>query len=147
MTLIPHDALILVCDGSRAKLLTNRGRPDAPVLEVVEAWEAPENPPGHAQGSGPRGRVFQSADGRRSAVEAPDLHEAAERRFVQEAADRLVAALKGGNARAVVVAPPRALAVLRARMGPDWTGRVAAEIDKDLTRHSLPDMARILAAG
>lgn len=147
MPLVPHEAVVLVCDGSRAKLLVNRGRPDVPNLEVLEAWEAPDNPASRDQGTGAPGRVFQSADGRRSAVEAPDPHEAAERRFVEDAAERLGRALRDRpDAQAVMVAPPRALSVLREAVSGADARRVVAQVDKDLTRHTLPEMARIIAA-
>lgn len=147
MPLVPHDALVLVCDGSRAKLLVNNGRPEAPSLEVIEAWEAPDNPPSHEQGSGAPGRVFQSADGRRSAVEIADPHDAAERRFVEGAAKRLWLAMQERtSAPAVIVAPPRALSVLREAMNDVFARRVVGQVDKDLTRHTLSDMARIIAA-
>ena len=44
----------------------------------------------------------------------------------------------------VIVAPPRTLAVLRKYMPKNITNQIMAEIDKDLTKHTISDITRIL---
>jgi protein required for attachment to host cells len=137
---------VLVCDGAKALVLANNGSIVQPKLATLEVREQPLAPDRDLSDDRP-GRVFQSADGRRSAVEETDHHDLAEQRFLVELAQRIDQAVAGGETTSlVVVAPPRALGVLRGAFTPGVRGAIRAEIDKDLVKMPIPEIERHLAA-
>jgi protein required for attachment to host cells len=142
---LPHDALVLVGDGRRALVLRNRGTPAAPDLAVEHAWRGPPNPATRDQGTDAPGRGFDPT-GHRSAMEQRDWHDMAEEAFAKDVATALEAlCARGDHAGLVVVAPPRCLADLRQAYGQATRAALLGEIDKDLTRHPVPQIARHLA--
>ncbi len=145
--LVPHDALVLVGDGRRALILRNRGTPAIPELVVEHAWRSPPNPATREHGTDAPGRGF-TPTGHRSAMEQTDWHDIAEDAFAREVATALEnLCARGKQTGLVVVAPPRALADLRDNYGAATRAALVGEIDKDLTRHPLPQIARHLAMG
>jgi len=145
---IAHDTWILVGDGRKALMLRNDGTPQKPSLQVVEVLNDDENPPTHEQGTDRPGRSFQSMSSRRSAVEQTDWHEIAEERFATNVASKLGRAADGNQfEKLILVAPPNTLATLRKKLDAKTTERVVAEIDKDLTKHPVPEIARVLTGG
>jgi protein required for attachment to host cells len=142
---IAHDTWILVGDGRKALMLRNDGTPQKPSLHVVEVLQDDENPPTHEQGTDRPGRSFQSRSTRRSAVEQTDWHEIAEERFAADIASKLGRAANGNRfEKLILVAPPNTLATLRKKLDAKTAERVVAEIDKDLTKHPVPEIARVL---
>lgn len=145
---LAHDAWILVGDGRKALMLRNDGTPQQPSLNVLDVLKDGDNPPTHAQGSDRPGRVMQSSVGKRSAVEQTDWHEIAEERFAATVARKLNAAAQGDRfEKLILVAPPSTLAALRKSLDPKATQRIVAEINKDLTKHPVPEIARLLTGG
>ena len=110
--------------------------------------DAPPNPRTADQGSDQPGRATSSVTPGRSAVETTDWHDQAERDFLRDA---IVAvgqwAEQDGPDEVVVVAPPRALAVLREHMPRPLKPLVKAELARDYVHHPLPEISRLLAAG
>jgi protein required for attachment to host cells len=86
----------------------------------------------HSQGADVPGRVHQSFSGTRSAVEQTDWHDLAERHFLTEVVRQLDVALANNLVkRLILVAPPRALGMLRPAYSPALRHAISAEIDKD----------------
>jgi protein required for attachment to host cells len=142
---IAHDTWVLVGDGRKALILRNDGTPQKPSLQVVEVLKDDENPPTHEQGSDRPGRSFQSKSNRRSAVEQTDWHEIAEERFAASVALKITGAANDKRfERLTLVAPPNTLATLRRKLDPKTAERIVAEVDKDLTKHPVPEIARVL---
>ncbi|MDE2561606.1 MAG: host attachment protein [Sphingomonadales bacterium] len=140
---IHHNTLVLVADGKKFLLLRNTGDFKAPVLVCEESGEQ-ENPSARDQGSSPPGRAFGSGAAR-SAVEQADFHRQAKQVFAGFIAERLGKLEQGGDfEELVVVAPARTLAELRAHCDQQVSARIVAEIDKDLTRHPVDEIAAIL---
>ncbi|WP_457104638.1 host attachment protein [Methylobacterium sp. P5_C11] len=140
--MIPHGGYVIVADGRKVLVLLNEGHPLQLDLQVRRVFEAPPNPPTRDQGTDKPPRV--RLGDRRSAIEQTDWHELAERRFTDEVAqalDRLepVPAL-------VVVAPQRTLAELRIALPERLRRSVIAEIDQDLTKHTVSEIQRHLRA-
>jgi protein required for attachment to host cells len=132
MTMLPHDTQILVSDGRKALFFRNRGDEIRPKFETVEALSHDEAPT-RELGSDAPGRSFASAGHGRSAVEGPDLHDLSEQRFLKGVAERVNRAVLEGRAKAlVIVAPARALAVLRHELSPAAQRAAQAEFHKDL---------------
>lgn len=141
---IRHNALILVADGKKYVLLRNNGD----FRHVVLAYEGggeKENPATHEQGSDAPGRAFSSTGFVRSAIQQTDWHQIEEDRFAGQAADMLGALANAGDFEELsVVAPARTLAELRKCLSHEVTSRLVAEIAKDLTKHPVEEIARIL---
>ena len=141
---IPAGALVLIGDGRHARFLRNKGSPRHVDLLIERTLEI-HNPPTHEQGSDRPGRYMGSDGANRSAVEQTDWHQLAEDRFAVEIAHtlhRMSLARKFDDL--VVIAPPKMLGSLRAAFHPQVTARVVAEVAKDLTSRSVPELAELL---
>lgn len=143
--IIRNKALVLVADGKRYLLLRNTGDLRAPVL-TYEGGGEQENPATAAQGSDQPGRAFAGVGSARSAMDQTDWHQIEEDRFAAQVADMLGALASAGDFQElIVVAPPRCLAELRANFGKPVASRIVAEIAKDLTKHPVDEIVRIIA--
>ena len=138
---IPHGAFVLVGDGRKALFLRNEGDEKFPNLKTERLFED-ENPPTHEQGSERPGRISKALDsGQRSAVEPVDWHHIEEHRFAKKVAAAMEQVVRTRKAPAlVVVAPPRTLAELRGAFHRDVQALIIAEVNKDLTKHSLGEI-------
>jgi protein required for attachment to host cells len=143
---IHHGAYVLVCDGSKALLFRNKGDALALDLEMVEVAFEP-HPPTRALGTERPGRVHASVGASRSAVRAPDWHDLAETEFLQAVVQKLETVLRDRDIRdLVLVAPPRAMGVLRGILPVSVRMILAAAVEKDLARRSTPSIEAHLAA-
>ncbi len=136
---------VVVCDGAKALVLENVGDEKFPNLKTKEVFEQ-EDPRTHEQGTDAPGRSVNSVDARRSAMEQTDWHDQAEHRFLQNLAGHLDAAVNSGQAKSlIVVAPPRALGVLRKAYSHNLRSALRAEIDKDLVKLPVHQIEQHLA--
>ena len=141
---VPHDAIVLVADGRKLLMLRNEGDAMRPNLQL-ERKEEQENPANGEQASDAPGRSFQSVGARRSAYEETDFHQLEEDRFAADAAALLKErALRNEFESLIIVAPPRTLGALRKHYHKEVSDRLTAEIAKDLTRHTVPQIAAAL---
>ena len=142
---IRHNALVLVADGQRFRLFRNDGDFRAPTLTLEVAKDQPRIPTTAELGTDEPGRSFSSTGPRRSAMGQTDFQQQEKDSFAVETAERLrKRALSGDFEELIVVAPPRTLAQLRRHYDKSVASRVVAEIDKDLTRHTVPQITQIL---
>ena len=131
---IGHGEWVVVCDGAKALVLENAGDEKFPNLKTKEVYEQ-DDPPTHEQGTDAPGRSINSVDGRRSAMEQTDWHTQAEDRFLRKLVGHLDAAVNAGTIKSlIVVAPPRALGVLRHAYSHNLRAALRAEIDKDFVK-------------
>ena len=122
---------VAVCDGRKALFLENAGTRACPKLQTRETREQ-DTPRTGEMGSERPGRVQESANASRSAVAQTDWHSLAVREFLTGVARRLDEAVSAGETAAVVVvAPPRALGVLREAYTAAVRKAITAEIPKD----------------
>jgi protein required for attachment to host cells len=136
---------IVVCDGERALVLENAGDQEFLNLKTRETYRQ-EHPPTHEQGTDAPGRSFASVGRARSAVRQTDWHDQAERAFLEDLAARLDAAVTSGEAKSlIVVAPPRALGVLRQAYSPHVRNALRAEVDKDYVKMPVHEIEKHLA--
>ena len=144
---IPHNAIVFVGDGRKALFLRNAGDEKFPDLKAERVF-IDENPPTHEQGSDRPGRAFKRAGTNlRSGMETTDWHELEEHRFAHRVASALEQLVRSHKVKALVIAaPPRTLADLRQAFHADVKNRIIAEIDKDLTKHPIPEIERHLTA-
>ncbi|MDQ0391148.1 host attachment family protein [Labrys monachus] len=137
---------VLVCDGSKALLLRNEGDADLLNLKIVEVFHE-HHPPSRDIGSDRPGRVFQSDAPARSATEETDWHARAEAEFIARVAAELDRVRHAQSMKhLVLVAPPKALGVLRRQLTAPVAAIVEAEIDKDLAQLPLDAIEKHLAA-
>lgn len=137
---------VVVCDGAKALILVNAGDGMHPNLKTVEVREQ-DDAKTSEQGTDAPGRSINSIDARRSAMEQTDWHAQDEQRFLTDLAKRLDTAVTKGEAKSlIVIAPPRALGVLRQAYTHALRGAVKAEIDKDYVRMPVYEIEKKLAA-
>ena len=135
---------IIVCDGSKALVLENVGDAKFPNLKTVDVFEQ-ESLATHEIGSDAPGRSYSSAGHGRSAVAQTDWHDQAERDFLAKLVKHLDAALTAGKTKSlIVVAPPRALGMIRPAYSHALRGAVRAELDKDLVKFSVYEIEKHL---
>lgn len=118
---IPAAALVLVSDGRRARFLRNKGTEASPELVLESALDC-GNPDARDRGA--------NRPEERFAAQLANLlqHMEHARKF-----DELV-----------MVAPPKMLGDLRARLHREVAECVVAEVARDLTGHPLPEIGRLL---
>jgi protein required for attachment to host cells len=144
--LIRRGDWVVVCDGKKALLLENMGDTKVLKLKTREVHEQPDAKTSE-QGTDKPGRSINSIDSRRSAMEQTDWHDQEEERFLQRLASHLDAEVNAGNAKSVImVAPPRALGVLRQAYSQNLRNVLRAEIDKDFVRMPVDEIEKRLAA-
>ena len=132
--LIRNGEWVVVCDGAKALVLENAGDIKFPNLKSVEVFEQ-ENLATRDIGTDAPGRSFSSVGGGRSAVEQTDWHDQAERSFLVDLAKHLDVSLTAGKTKSfIVVAPPRALGMLRPAYSHQVKNAVRAELDKDYVK-------------
>ena len=81
-----------------------------------------------------------------SAYETSDFHQMAEDAFATEAAARLATLLKDNDERAVLVAAPRVLGVMRNCLDPGLRARLIAEIDENYAGRPATEIAKMLGS-
>ncbi len=136
----------MVCDGQKALFLKNDGDAELLNLKPVEVLAE-----AHASttelGTDKPGRTFQSHGHGRSSVEAPDYHTEAEVNFLRNVAGIIdTAASQGKTKHLVLVAPPKALGIVREALAPATRAIISAEIHKDLTHLPIGTIETHLAA-
>ena len=144
---IPNRSSVLVTDGRKSLFFRNEGDAEFPNLRLVSMREQ-ANPADREQKSDAPGHVFSSGSGgaRRSAYGEVDFHQRAEDGFAGEVADFLRdQALAGALDELIVVAPPRTLGELRKHYHGEVRRRIAVEIPKDLVKHPVAEIERIIA--
>ncbi len=141
---IRHNALILVADGKKYLLLRNHG--DFRRVKLgYEGGGEKENPATREQGSDAPGRAFSSTGAVRSAMQETDWHQIEEDRFAARIAQELGTLADAGDFdELIVVAPAKTLAELRKGLGQSVLSRLVAEVPKDLTKHPVDEIAKIL---
>ncbi len=101
----------------------------------------------HEMGTDAPGRSHSSTGAGRSSVEQTDQHDQAEQTFLTELAHKLEAAVNTNQVKSlIVVAPPRALGVLRAQYGHALRAAVRAEFDKDYVKLPIHEIEKHLTA-
>jgi len=133
--LIQEGEWVVVCDGAKALVLENAGDAKFPNLKTVEHFEQKDLAT-HETGAEPPGRAFSPAGhGIRGTIEQTDWHDQAERVFLVQLVKHLDAALTAGKTKSfVMVAPPRALGMMRPAYTHALKAAVRAEVDKDYVK-------------
>ena len=141
---VPHNAYIVVADGEKALFLRNKGDSTFLNLKVVEK-ETQDNPPDREQSANRPGRMNDGMTGHKSAMDDTDWHELNKERFAGDISDMLY---KKAHAhefdKLILIAPPSTLGEMRQELHKEVQNCLLAEIDKDLTNHTISDIETIL---
>lgn len=146
---VPHDAMIVVADGRKMLLLRNEGDATIPNLQVEKKVIDKHNPDHNEQATdlagGAMGTRTAGAQWGSGNMEEVDFHQQEEDRFAAETAALLKErALRNEFESLIIVAPPKTLGELRKHYHKEVSGRIKAEIDKDLTGHTVPQITEAL---
>jgi protein required for attachment to host cells len=135
---------VIVCDGKKALVLENAGDEKFLNLKTREVFDHPDLKT-HELGTDAPGRSFSSVGSGRSAVEQTDWHAQEEEKFLRKLADHLDVAVKAGQAKSLfMVAPPRALGILRQAYSHNLRSALRAEIDKDFVKLPVHEIEKHL---
>ena len=146
---VPHNAVVLVADGRKMLFLRNEGDAEFPNLQVQKK-KVDFNPATHEQAADLADMASSTrtpgANWGAGNAELTDFHQLEEDRFAADTAALLKDwALRNEFESLIVVAPPRTLGELRKHYHVEVTNRLAGEIDKDLTGHTVPQIEEALA--
>ena len=137
---------VIVCDGAKALILENAGDAISLNLKTREVREQADAKT-REQGTDAPGRSINSVDARRGAMEQTDWHDQAEQRFLADLSKRLDAAVAAGETKSMIlIAPPRALGVMRQACTPNLRKALRAEIDKDFVKMPVHEIEKHLTA-
>jgi protein required for attachment to host cells len=130
---------VVVCDGRKALVLENVGDDKFLNLKTKDAKTS-------ELGTDAPGRSINSVDARRSSMEQTNWHDQAEQAFLEKLVGRLNAAVEAGEAKKLVlVAPPRALGVIRQAYSSSLRDALRGELDKDLVKLPVHEIEKHLA--
>lgn len=142
---IAPGAILLIADGAKMLLLKNSGDAVYPILEVI-AHRTIDNPPNREQLADAPGLSFSSSGSGRNTMQRSDPHQEREDTFAIEAAAALASVVHEQANDVIVVAPPSTLGVLRLHYDRATQKKLKVEIDKDLTKHPVSEIARLICA-
>jgi len=136
---------VVVCDGAKALVLQNAGDAKFPNLKTLEVFDQKDLST-HELGADKPGRAFSPAGhGGRGSIQQTDWHDQSEHDFLVKLAHHLDAAVSSGKTKSlIVVAPPRALGMLRPAYPHALKGAVRAEVDKDLVKMPVHEIEKHL---
>jgi len=141
---IDNGGWVVVCDGAKALVLENAGSRMRPNLTTRQVFEQPGLSDGELSADRP-GRAFNSVGSARSAMEQVDRHDQDEQRFLTGIADHLdKAVLAGETPSLIVVAPPKAIGILRRAYSSHVKQALRAEVEKDFVKMPVKEIERHL---
>ena len=142
---LPHNALVLGADGRKMLFFRNQGDEDQIDLRT-EAHEARryQRKDREIKTDAP-GVVQQSAGSGRSTYEEPDFQQQEEDRWIKDAADELKERVLRNDFDALaIVAPPKALGVLRKALHKEVEKRIICTVNKEMSGRPIPDIEALL---
>lgn len=141
---LPHNALVLVADGRKMLFFRNNG--DGTQIDLrTEAHDEREDRKDRDIKTDAPGTQAQSAGYGRPAVEETDFHQQEEDRWVKDAAEELKKRVLRNDFEALaIVAPPKALGVLRKSLHKEVERRIVCTINKEMSGRPIPDIEALL---
>lgn len=141
-----NNGWLVIADGEKALFLRNDGDEKFPNLTVFREMEQ-DNPATRDQAADRPGRLNDAGGQHRSAVQETDWHKIEKERFAKEVAERLYKqAHKGNFSEIILVAAPHVLGDLRKQLHKEVEDKVIAEIPKDLTKHPVHEIEKLILA-
>lgn len=141
---LPHNALVLVADGTKALFLRNRGDQNQIDLRT-ESHDARQDRKDREIKTDAPGVVRQSFGSNMPTLDEADFHQQAEDRWVKEAAEELKKrVLRNDFDSLAIIAPPKALGVLKKSLHKEVQKRIVLTINKEMTDRPIPDIEELL---
>jgi protein required for attachment to host cells len=141
---LPHNALVLVADGRKMLFFRNHGDENQIDLRT-EAHDARKQRKDREMKTDAPGTTKQSAGYGRSTYEEPDFQQQEEDRWIKEAADELkVRVLRNDFDALAIVAPPKALGMLKKCLHKEVERRIVCTINKEMSGRPVPDIEALL---
>ena len=141
---LPHDALVLVADGRKMLFFRNHGDENQIDLRT-EAHDEREDRKDREIKTDAPGGIHQSAGYGRSTYDEADFHQQEEDRWIKDAADELKErALRNDFDALAIVAPPKALGVLRKNLHKEVERRIVCTVNKEMSGRPVPDIEALL---
>jgi protein required for attachment to host cells len=141
---LPHNALVLVADGRKMLFFRNHGDEEQIDLRT-EAHDARKQRKDHEIKTDAPGMTRQSAGYGRSTYEEADFKRQEEDRWIKDAADELKARVLRNDFDALaIVAPPRALGVLKKGLHKEVERRIVCIVNKEMSGRPVPDIEALL---
>ena len=141
---LPHNALVLVADGRKMLFFRNHGDENQIDLRT-EAHDEREDRKDREIKTDAPGTTRQSGGYGRSTYEETDFKQQEEDRWIEEAADELKArALRNDYDALAIIAPPKALGVLKKGLHKEVERRVVCTVNKEMSGRPIPDIEALL---
>jgi protein required for attachment to host cells len=141
---LPHNALVLVADGRKMLFFRNNGDENQIDLRT-EAHDARYERKDREIKTDAPGTTKQSFGYGRSTYEEPDFQQQEEDRWIKDAADDLKARVLRGDFDALaIVAPPKALGVLKKCLHKEVEKRLVCTVNKEMSGRPIPDIEALL---
>ena len=156
---LPHNALVLVADGRKVLFFRNHGDENQIDLRT-EAHDEREDrkdseiktdaPGTAAHSAGVAGSGIGAQGGghvSRPTMEETDFHQQEEDRWIKDAADELKKRVLRQDFEALaIVAPPKALGVLRKSLHKEVEKRIVCTVNKEMSGRPIPDIEALLTS-
>ncbi len=141
---LPHHALVLVADGKKMLFLRNHGD-DNQIDLRVEAHEVQEEHKNSELRTDAPGTMKQSFGYGRPAYQETDFHQQEEDRWIKDAAEQLKKrALRNDFDALAIIAPPKALGVLKKCLHKEVEKRIVCTINKEMSGRTVHDIEALL---
>ena len=141
---LPHNALVLVADGRKMLFFRNHGDENQIDLRT-EAHDARTDRKNREIKTDAPGTTKQSFGFGHSTYEETDFQQQEEDRWVKDAADELKARVLRNDFDALaVVAPPKALGVLKKYLHKEVEKRIVCTVNKEMSGRPIPDIEALL---
>ena len=146
MSKLTNGTWVVIADGEKFLILENVTDDENPHFQVRRKEEE-ENPKDIEQSANRPGRMPDTGQGQRSALDDTDWHELQKERFAADLADDLYKAAHAGKFEKIVIAAaPQILGQLRQDMHQEVEQKVIGEIAKNLTNHPIEEIEEIVKA-
>ena len=143
---LPNNALVLVADGRKMLFFRNHGDENQIDLRT-ESHDARKDRKDREIKTDAPGTTKQSAGYGRSTYEEPDFQQQEEDRWIKDAAEELKKRVLRNDFDALaIVAPPKALGVLRKELHKEVERRVVCTINKEMSGRPIPDIEALLTS-
>ena len=141
---LPHNALVLVADGRKMLFFRNHGDENQIDLRT-ETHDARKQRKDREIKTDAPGMTRQSFGYGRSTYEEADFKQQEEDRWIKDAAEELKArVLRNDFDSVAIVAPPRALGVLKKYLHKEVARRIVCTVNKEMSGRPVPDIEALL---
>ena len=141
---LPHNALVLVADGRKMLFLRNRGD-EAHIDLRTEAHDERADAKDSDMRADAPGTNHQSVGFARSSYQETDSHQQAEDDWVKDAGEELnKRALANDFEHLCIIAPPKALGVLRKYLHKEVERRIFCTINKEMKGRPTSDIEALI---